>query len=415
MNNWLNMYVVELKKIVSKKSLWIAAFIGMVMLLLMEASNLVVTFRYTDGKVIRGREYFVMANEKGSELSGQIVDDAFLNNIRNTVASYAIDAGYITKDELKAVRNGSASGIMLNTVSDALMEAAEECGIANAYALLLDLTSNIGQTLTITADEMYASLDQRVDKIYSVNDGSEAEKLYWMKKYQEVNKPITYYYTFGYQVFFDRMYAYIWLLIIMITICMAGIFSEERSTKMDALILCSRNGRTVLAKSKIMAGITVGILLSVLLFLINAANALLLYGASGSNASLQYISLGTAWNITVGKAFWVYFILTIVLGIFLSCLVMLLSQLFSSTQVTVIMMALFIISFFELPEILGVISKLWELRPGVMLHRTIFTKTHLFGGRLNVFYMSGIMYFVLSVILITYTFFSYKKSQVRSR
>lgn len=415
MKHLWNMYEVELKKILARKALWVAALCGILLLSLMEGSNLLfVKYSYPDGKVMNGMEYYRLKKEKGEELSGRPFDQEFMDEVRNIIASYALDAGYLTPEEIRIAKSGELSEYELNQVGSALQSAAEESGIANAYGLLAVSCDDAGEILTVSEEEWYQKMDALAEVVYAGTYTPERARDYWLSRYQGIKQPYIYRYNFGYESFFEEHYVFVWLIIILVAISLAGVFADERSTRMDAMILSSRNGRDVLGIAKLLAGVTVGVTESLLLFAVSAGTSLLFYGSSGGDGILQMYIYGTAWNLTMRQGLWIFFGMTILLGVFLSCFIMFLSERLSGVQVISITMALFIVSFFNLPEKLGMVTKLWQLRPNVLLHPSIF-RSDLLVGRFTAFTVAVVLYIVLAVVLSVVTASLYKKSQVRGR
>lgn len=411
MKHLVNMYVIELKKILSRKTLWISFAVTVVIIFIAAGSDLLTKYKFPDGKIMSGKEYHALARQKGELLSGRPIDDHFFEEVRAEVVQYALQAGYLTEDELQAVMDGTATDIMMNSVQTALADAAEETGCADAFGLIGEMTGDIRKTLTISSGEWYEVLERNL--AWSTENTSGAEKEYWQKSLSNIEKPMTYYYAFGYRAFFEQMYAFIWILIILIAISLAGLFADERSTRMDALILSAKNGRETMARAKLLAGITVGVGEALLVFLLNAVSSFALYGANGKDGAIQLFVHGSAWNLTIRQAFWIFFVVTVFAGVFLSALVMLLSKALSSMQVIAVVMALFLLSFFGMPERFGVIAKLWNLRPNIILHMSIFYNSTLFGGRLNAFEMSIILYLATAIAAVIITGSFYKHSQVK--
>ncbi len=415
MNNLVNMYGIELKKIFGRRILWISILIETLLVLLMLSSDRIVKFKYPDGKVMSGKEYYALARQKGEALSGKPMDDNFFEEIRRSVISYAIKAGYVKEEELNAVKAGTASEMMTHSTETALWDAAEETGCADAFGLISSLTDNIGHFLKISSKEWHERLSKGIASTYSSADVSDVERAHWIQSSSKIKKPLTYYYTKGYSCFYSQMYAFIWMLIILVAISLAGLFADERSTRMDALILSAKNGRKTIAYGKLLAGITIGVAEAVFLFLLNVVSSVAIGGTQGKDGVMQLFIQGSAWNLTLGQALLIFFVVTIFIGIFLSTFMMLLSQIFSSMQVIAITMAFFLVSFFPMPSQFGILAKLWNLRPNIILRADAFLGCNLFGGRLNSFEMGSVLYLITAVVFVVVTGVLYRRSQVKSR
>ncbi len=108
-------------------------------------------------------------------------------------------------------------------------------------------------------------------------------------------------------------------------------------------------------------------------------------------------------------------VVTMLTGVLLSAFIMFLSEMFSSTQVVVITMAFFLVSFFRMPDWLGIIAKLWQLRPNVVLHLSALNGSILYGRKFNIYEMSTVVYLIAAIAFVTITGIIYKRSQVKSR
>uniref|UniRef100_UPI00405796EC hypothetical protein n=1 Tax=Acetatifactor sp. TaxID=1872090 RepID=UPI00405796EC len=71
-----------------------------------------------------------------------------------------------------------------------------------------------------------------------------------------------------------------------IAICLSTVFSEEHARKTDQLILCSRNGRKKLFYAKILAGVTFGVSVAIILFLLAMISTVWVYGGRGFDTAV---------------------------------------------------------------------------------------------------------------------------------
>lgn len=252
-----------------------------------------------------------------------------------------------------------------------------------------------------------------------VKDGTDMhcseEKLsYWLESFDSVNKPITYSYALAYLNILDVLFLIGWILVLNIAIALSGSFADEKTFKTDALILSARNGRSSICNVKICAGMTVALLQSAVLLGVGIGILLFAYGATGWDAMIQNVIPSSPWNITIGTMMIIYFVIAAILSIFFAMTNMLLSHLTHSAVATLAIHAAVIFGgLFNIPNGLGIISKLWQLRPTMALYYGSFCNTFRYGC-FNNLQITSIIYSVISVVLILILMISYRKSQVKA-
>lgn len=98
---------------------------------------------------------------------------------------------------------------------------------------------------------------------------------------------------------------------------------------------------------------------------------------------------------------------------------MCLSQVFrNSIAVVAVMMFMWLLSMFNIPERLGLLARIWNFFPVTFLGSWTFTDYHLapfFGARLTIIEAAPIVYLCLSVVFIVIAKISYDKYQVKGR
>ncbi len=162
-----------------------------------------------------------------------------------------------------------------------------------------------------------------------------------------------------------------------------------------------------------------GILLAVYLYGVSSICSFGIYGLSGFNAPLQIRIPGCMLNITIGQAYIYLFVLFITAGIINSALTMFLSQVLNnrSAATAIMVMGLFL-SMLNVPESLGVISKVWSYLPGAYIGSWTFTEyrlVHIFGKFFNNLQMAPVFWLISSIIFIAIDGCSYKHYQVKGK
>lgn len=146
--------------------------------------------------------------------------------------------------------------------------------------------------------------------------GSSAEELNtWLEIYYDIEKPMAYSYALAYQNILDVLFIIGWVLILNISIALAGIFADEKTYRTDAMILSSKNGRKPVCVAKIAAGSTVAVAEAPILLGLCLGTMFFFYGITGWNAMIQNVIPSSPWNITIGTMMLIYIALAVLLSI----------------------------------------------------------------------------------------------------
>lgn len=430
MKNIGTLYIAEIKKVFSKKSVWLALAIGLVLIMTINASNaLFDDYDYPDGSVLSGMEYYKQEARECGKFSGRPVDDDFINDVRNSVIDFAIEKGYLTSEDVEKTKTEDVKGFIIEyadgSISNAdspvvaLNLAAEQMGLGNAWYFIQNVVGGGKASLTCDAAEFYKVWKEDLSYTEPQNGSNFTESFssYWEKKSASIDTPFIYSYNQGTNVFIEGGWFYVWFVFLLIALSLAGVFADDRNTKTDALILSSKNGRMPIATAKILAGFTVGILETLVIYAVSYAETVFFFGSSGWNAPIQQFIPECCWNATEGQVIITYFVLTLIMSMLFSAVTMCLSGIIGGTQTLGIQMAVLMIGFFSLPSN-GLLSKLWDLRPttfltnGALENNTLFS----FGTlQLNCVQMAATLYVILAVAFSVTALGVYKRYQIKSR
>ena len=414
MNNFGILYGTELKKILSKKAVWITLVFGILFIGVVEMSNMLFEKYDFMDMTMSGFQYEALHREKGEAVSGEVMDDAFYEKIRTEMNEFKTTH----EEDIARVIDTERTGY------PGLWYCAERCG----YEWLLNTESRaIGYGnsdryklfMEGTAEEI---MDAKRDNII-INmeaDGlAEHEKEYWLERYDRIEKPIVYSYSKGYSTFFDCLFVMIWLVFMLIVIGLSGVFADENTYKTDALILSCRNGRTQICLAKLTAGITFSVTFMLIVLGICLFVPLMGFGAKGWNAPIQNVIVTSAFHMSIGQAVIMTFAIAILIAILCGLFTMLLSQVFRNTvPVMAVQTGVLIISIFNLPYSFGMLSQVWALRPTNFLKNFAFIEYRLFpipGALINCFQMAGVLYAVFSIVFFVVTTRLYRNMQIASR
>lgn len=198
---------------------------------------------------------------------------------------------------------------------------------------------------------------------------SKSEIEFWQESEAQIKTPFVYQYHEAYSTLISCYQTVGLLVLLLIAICLSGVFSEEHTRKTDQIILCSPLGKTWSYWAKITAGISFSVISTILLSLFTFIMAICLHGANGFNAAFQLIYIRSSAPITCGQAVLIAYGSMIFAAIVTSIFVMVLSELLhSNIAALAVSTALLIISMIvDVPEQYRVLAQIWNWLPWCFL------------------------------------------------
>lgn len=381
MNVLRQLYPYELKKLLQTKVLWIGT-------LIMVALCILINFAQT-AENSRGLANIKQQNEAARALSGRPVDEQLLTEMKDNLA----------EDQIEINPN------------DPYFEIEQIVQFA---------TMSTTSFRTIDEDSLYQA---RLAKVKSNRKDlclTENEEVFWSEKENQISTPITYTYSKGYIHFFKVVYASNYMLIILIGLCLSAVFADEYEKKTDQLLLCTRFGKQKLFYAKLLAGLTVGIVQTILLFGIPLVLSFAFFGTDGFDAAIQFpmlpesslsLSIGTAFLITLGIA--------LIIGILYSMFSLFLSVVFKARAVVIAVMVLQLFSsMVNLPSALHGLSYAWKFLPGTFLGGWMFRECRLvpiLGHYLTNYQAAPILYLIVGILLFVFARRAYRNWQITGR
>lgn len=143
------------------------------------------------------------------------------------------------------------------------------------YLFVQDITGNDDLSQKLDAGGLYLERQNSIAQNRADQMLTEKEIKFWKEKELQIEIPITYEYTDGWSNLWRYVSTINYMLLLMLAICLSNVFSMEHSRKTDAIILCSQYGRKQLYIAKILAGVTFGLVASIVLFGTTAVSSLL--------------------------------------------------------------------------------------------------------------------------------------------
>ena len=396
MKRFTTIYLFELKKIYGKKMIWAAAA---VLLALQLASNVVSLFmKYAtvdaDGNVTyqTGYEEDMGVREAAQAISGRKIDDSLLSEMRKAYEEDGRSAEEIVKDRQT---------------------------YREIYYYVVNYTG-FGMVIDLDEEELYQIRRDTLDEENQYWELKEEEIRYWENQENTIEKPFVYEYNDGACRFFARInfLSLLWLSII--GIGLANFFGEEHIRRTDQLILCSKNGKTPLYLAKMAAGITFGIVGTVIFYLVQFITILAIYGMSGFDSPLQLYLWMSSFPISLGGAIIISFFASLAATVLGSVFIMLLSELFRNgvAALSVMLGATLFTMFVSVPVRYGLASQLYNFMPMRFFSDTAFLDKRLlriFGKYFTGLQAAPVFYLVSAVILAGIGYKVYKEYQVSGR
>lgn len=155
----------------------------------------------------------------------------------------------------------------------------------------------------ISRDKFIENFDEDfkiVCKTYlGFNNFDEDKNLYFENEIDQLQNPIYFGYTSGYSFFFTQQQIFAVMILILISILSANIFSNEYTIKTDYLLICSKNGKKYAALAKISAIFSLSVFIYLIITFIHLLIAGMVYGLSDINTPyLLSTVFGESFNDT---------------------------------------------------------------------------------------------------------------------
>lgn len=380
----LALYKFELRKIISRKIVWITGGILLIGLLIWGvASALLPVNREYSVSSLNGYEANRAERASAEQISGRAIDQTLIDEMRLAYKDFIYNGNY------------------------------------NNALPYLDVYDLIGNVLGTHASTEILECDS--DTFYKkLNSLLEANTPAGMDV-NSFDDPITYDgYFDGWRKVSDMMKFVACMEIMFIAICLSTVFTVEHTRKTDQIILCTRLGKKKLYAAKVLAGLTVGIGFTLLLSILMFGIVALLYGFDGYNTILQFVLL-RPFNLTIGQAVLILVALSFVGASLVSLFTMMLSELTKNSVATigtitgVMLVTMFIM---EMPANLKLLSEIWYLLPSnlVSLNGAFrYSALSIGGSTLAAYQYAPFVYVVLAIVFSTIGKVTYNRYQISGR
>lgn len=405
MNNFGALYRYECKKLLSRKIVWISFVLCMAAIVISLAAPLLGDY-YIDGEFI-DTTYHVYQVDKGyaEALNGREIDQGLMEEMIAVYRSIPETPGrhYTSTEEYQ--QNARPY--------------SEIFGFIRRMAGMQ--TSEVMYSWQPDEDDLYAKRQLYLKSSWEDAGLSNGEMDFWRGREAQIKTPYIYQEHSAYDDMFSNYQMVGLILLLVVAICLSGMFSDEHTRKTDQIILCSPLGKTMLYWSKMAAGISFAAVSAFVLFLFTfIMTTVCLRGAGGFSAAFQFIFATNSDPVTCGQAIMIAYGNMMFAAIVISVLVMALSELLHSSIATLAVSTGLLITamIVNVPEQYRVLSQIWDWLPWCYLTPwNVFGNytISIFGIYLTPWQAVPLLYIVAGVIIAAIGKPVYQRFQVSGR
>lgn len=409
------LYIYELKKIISRKIVWIVGAIMVMLCVFLSFSDLILSSYYGEEE-ISGYEAMQIYRQYARSLEGRAIDDTLLREMQDsyskeTVQKSTANDSIVIKDEHTTI---TTNGLQNDETDKGITDYTP------IYSYVQEITGDNNLTSEIDSDGLYKEREKTISQNRTDQILTEKEKAYWEGKDKQTKIPFTYGYTDGWSNLWQYVYTINYMILLMLAICLSQIFLSEHSRKTDAIILCSKYGKGHLYLAKILAGITFGGIVSMLFFGVTAISSVCVYGADGFSTALQLAFPLSSWNTSIGESVLILLFVLLVVSVLYSITIMVLSEILkNSVAVMSIPVGIMLLTMMiDIPYEFRIASQVYDLLPTNLLTTWGLWDDRLFsvfGKYLINFQIAPIIYLIISIILFFVGKKAYLKYQIGAR
>lgn len=305
MKNFAALFGYEMKKI-WKRPLTLAVVLLMTALSVYVAMGALTPHivRTDGGKFIPEADWNARMEKGGRALDGQAMDETFFQSMRESVPEFEdyneLERWFYHKDP------------------------------TYYHAWFLADAAAAGDIHNMTAESFYAGRRALLEQRWENYGLTEDEKDYWREMDERVGEPYVYEYPWRGMMLnglSTTLYTMIVPLALSAAVCLCQTFSEDRSTRVDALVFASRGSRLPLFLAKILAGAVSALIVAALILGAHLVVYLFRYGVQGLGAPLQMLEIVYSFPISVGQSVFYLLLITALYTLTCGALTMLLSAL----------------------------------------------------------------------------------------
>lgn len=371
----------ELKKILSQKTLWVAVIVLLYW-------SITCGVRTPSGSYA---EYLQTNKAEQLSITGEKIDDEMLEKM------YALEQQLVLlESEYVHIYQYTASFITRNANGE--FELPEKFGGESA---------------------LYDARSSWVHSTWRGQELTDEEIAYWQNYEDKLDIPFTYSYSDSYYKNINFINNWFVVHSIIVALCLCTVFSDEFRFRTDQFILSSNKGKKMLYKAKIISGMSVALVLTIVALTARTVAMGVNYGFEGFDAQIQLLYPTSSLDISVGEAMLLLYGLVLAATCLTACFVMALSLISANGVVALAVPVGIVIAnlFLETPTD-RLVKQIYSYFPVIKIRDTIFTDNLLvsFGTvQFNTAEFAFILYFVLAIALYVIAQIYWKRLQVKSR
>ena len=263
MNNFIILYRYEWKKLLNKKIVWIT-FALCIVIIIVSLSVPFIGSYYVGGEWIDTKLHMYQTDKHYSEsLSGREINQELLEETIEAYRKipYTKELKYSLTEEYQQYAR-PYSAIFNFIVGTTNMQSSD---------VILSWQPN--------EHDLYEKRQQWLNSIWEEFGLSKGEIDFWQERELQIKTPIVYEHQEAYNTLLSCYQTIGLFVLLLIAICLSGIFSEEHTRKTDQIILCSPLGKTFVYWVKITTGISFAVVSTLLLSLFTFILTICLHGA----------------------------------------------------------------------------------------------------------------------------------------
>lgn len=402
MNNLLTLYRYELKKILSQKLFKITFCLCILCIPLTILSSLIGNY-YVDGKVVDTHYHMFLVNKAYSlALTDRHIDTNLLQEMTEAYKQVPLTNGVYT---------------LSNEYQTYARPYSEICNLVRSWTGM-DIEDI--QKWTPNEKMLYLMRQKNLESIWNQNLLQDTEKAFWREQETRLKMPFIYSYHEGYTILLESLLTFGIIILIFIAISLSSLFPNEHIRRTDQLILCSQKGKTTLYWAKILAGISISVLSSLLISTLAFILSLSIFGTTGFDAHIQLLLGDYSYPLTLGKATLIAYGLLIIASVLFGIFVMILSEFLHSSLFTLALSTGLILagSILYIPDEYRLLGQLWNTLPTsfLTLWNIFETRTFIIANHCFVTWrIISLIYLLLSILLILVGKTIYRRYQVSGR
>lgn len=303
MKEIINLAGYEYKKILGRKSTWIAFGI-LFLLVLLGGFGTLTGDVWVEGEKV-DTHYNMNQKECRAlrEMKGKKLDDNFFDEAREIRADVINEAD--GQQELLVTANGWDN----------------YCRYYIPYRNIESLCLWHMETEMEKMDEetFYRKREEAMQGDYEAQKLSQEEIDFHEKENTQVETPFSYGNMMGFERYFSLQYTMGLILAFVAAVCIAPLFAGEYTSGMDQMILSARYGKNKVIQAKLLTGISFALMLTISVFGLTLVEIGMIYGFDGWNLPVQVINEGFCLSLSINML--QMLAISLMCGIFASCMI----------------------------------------------------------------------------------------------